>query len=263
MKASIKALPVMIVVGLLAGCSSTTTSSGTSSLPGHKASPKLAAEYNVALAEGYMKEGRMDIAQQKLALALKQAPNMALVHNELALYYERVGDNDRADQEFRIALRDAPGDPVTLNNYGAFLCRDGKYKSSLKYFTEAASNLNYSTPDAALANAGNCALMIPDKKLADEYFRRALAINPNMPQALWQLGLMAFEKGNYSLASGYLGRLVDTQTNPSPQVLWVAIETEWTIGERDTATRYGRELLKKYPTSEEAKKFIQLIGRQP
>lgn len=259
-----KALLVAVAASAIAACTSTSTSpEGGSALAGQKASPRLAAQYNAALAEGYMKEGRMDLAQQKLALALREAPHLALVHNELALYYERVGEPARADHEYRVAMEDSPGDPATLNNYGAFLCREGKYRESLKYFSEAASNLDYATPDAALANAGSCALKIPDRKLAQQYYQRALAINADMTQALWQLGLMAFEKGNYSLANGYFGRLIDALPEPSARVLWVAIETAWTIGEHDTAMGYGRELLKRFPKSEEAKKFIHLIGNQP
>lgn len=259
--AAVLALAFVPVLAI-SGCTSSSTASNSAAAVMHpeKSSPELAARYNTELAEGYMKEGRMDLAQQKLALALKEAPRMALVHNELALYYERVGQDSEAAKEYQLSLKYSPGDPATLNNYGAFLCRQGKYKESLDYFTRAAANLDYNTPDAALANAGMCALKIPDKTLAQQYFQHALAINPNMAQALWQLGLMAFEQGNYSLANGYLTRLVDAQPGASAQVLWVAIETAWTIGDQDTAKRYGRELLKRYPQSKEAQKFIQLIG---
>jgi type IV pilus assembly protein PilF len=255
-------LVVALAAALAAGCTSSSSSGNSTSAAttAQKSSPELAARYNTELAEGYMKEGRMDLAQQKLSLALKEAPRLALVHNELALYYERVGQDSEADREYQLSLKYAPGDPSTLNNYGAFLCREGKYRASLDYFTRAAANLDYNTPDAALANAGMCALKIPDKQLAQQYFQRALAINPDMSQALWQLGLMAFEQGNYSLANGYFTRLVDTQPDASAQVLWVAIETAWTLGDQDTAKRYGRVLLKRYPQSEEAKKFIQLIS---
>lgn len=249
-------LVAVAAIVVAAGCTSSSPPNPVTS----KASPELAARYNTQLGIAYMRQGRMDLAQQKLATALKEAPHMAIVHNALALYYERAGEPDKADQQYRLSLQYAPGDPNTLNNYGAFLCRQGDYKRSLDYFTRAAADIDYDTPDAALANAGMCALQIPDKKLAQQYFQRALAINSDLSEALWQLGLMAFEQGDYSLANGYLSRLIDTQSNPAPRQLWVAIETAWTIGDRDTAKKYGRELVKRYPDSDEAKKFIQLIG---
>ncbi len=242
---------------VLSGCVS---SGGGPSTGTDHASPRMAARYNTELAINYMQEGRMDLAHRKLALAVKQAPHMAEVHNALALYYERIGEIREADHQYRVALDDKPGDPGTLNNYGAFLCRQGHYRKSLKYFTRAAGNLDYDTPDAALTNAGTCALKIPDKKLARRYFERALAINSDMSQALWQLGLLDFQAGHYTQADSYFTRLVSTLSNPSAKVLWVAIETAWAVGDKQKAQGYGRELLKRYPKSAEAQKFIHLIG---
>lgn len=243
----------------LAGCVSSGGNPATSS----HAKPQLAARYNTELAINYMSEGRMDLAQRKLALAVKQAPHMPDVRNALALYYERIGEIGEADHQYHLSLEYAPSNPVTLNNYGAFLCRQGRYRKSLPYFTRAAQDLDYNTPDAALTNAGLCALKIPDKKLARQYFDRAIAINPNMGQALWQLGLMDFEAGKYTSADAHLSRLISTMSDPSPRVLWVAIETAWALGDRKSVDHYGRELLKRYPNSPEAQKFIKLIGSQP
>ncbi len=240
----------------LAAC----TTSGTPQPGEGKASPELAARYNTELATDYMNEGRMDLARSKLADALKQAPHSATVHDTLALYYQRLGQYDQVEHQYRLSLKYHPDDPNTLNNYGVFLCFRGKPRESLAYFAKAAANLNYSTPDSALANAGNCALKIPDRKLAVQYFQRALATNPDQPQALWQLGLMAFEQGNYSDANTHLSRLVSITPKPSAMILWTAIETVWAMGRRDTAERYGRELLKLYPDSPEANKFIHLLG---
>ncbi|MGH8271772.1 MAG: type IV pilus biogenesis/stability protein PilW [Gammaproteobacteria bacterium] len=247
------------MVSALAAC--TTTGSPQPGMD--KASPKLAARYNTELATAYMNEGRMDLARSKLADALKQAPRSADVHNALALYYQRLGQYDKAEQQYRLSLQYHPDDPNTLNNYGVFLCFRGKPRDSLAYFTKAAANLNYSTPDSALANAGNCALKIPDRKLAAQYFQNTLAINPDQAQALWQLGLMSFQDGNYSDANAHLSRLVATTPKPSATVLWTAIETVWAMGRRDMAERYGRELLKLHPDSPEANKFIHLLGGAP
>lgn len=248
-----------IAIAALGACTTSTPPQ-----PGaEKASPKLAARYNTELATDYMNKGRMDLARSKLANALKQAPHSAIVHNALALYYQRLGQYDQAKRQYQISLRYHPDNPDTLNNYGTFLCSQGKARESLQYFSKAAANLNYSTPDSALANAGNCALKIPDRKLAEKYFKRTLAINPNQTQALWQLGLMAFEQGNYSDANTYLSRLVATMPKPPAQVLWTMIETVWAMGQRDAAKRYGRELLKLYPDSPEANKFIHLLGGTP
>ncbi|HYW75779.1 MAG TPA: type IV pilus biogenesis/stability protein PilW [Gammaproteobacteria bacterium] len=246
---------VFPAMALLAGC---VTSS--SSPVKQKASPHKAAMYNTQLAIIYMQEGRMDLAQNKLAEALKQAPHLVDVHNAMALYYERIGRVPAANHQYKLALRYGDDDPNTLNNYGAFLCRQGKYRESIRYFVKASNNIDYSTPDRALSNAGLCALKIPDKTLAKKYFQQALAINNDLGQALWQMGMLSFQDQDYIKANNYLARLINVTQHPSARMLWVAIEAAWASGHQKNAEHYGRELLKRHPDSQEAQKFIQLVG---
>lgn len=250
-------LCLLASVLILSGCASSNSSSSSS--PFGKGSPELAATYNTELGINYMQEGHMDLAQQKLDLALKQAPNQPMVHNALALYYEHLGEDQQANREYRRSLSLKPDNPDTLNNYGTFLCRTGHPKKSLKFFVKAANNLSYDTPDSAFANAGTCALKIPNRKLAKHYFKQALAVNPQMNQALWELGLMAFKQGEFRKANPYLARLLANDSSPSARMLWIAVETEWALGNRQKAQQYGRQLLKQYPKSPEAKKFVRLI----
>lgn len=240
----------------LAGC----VTSNSSPMPQDQASPHLAAEYNTRLAIAYMQQGRMDLAQNKLSDALRQAPKMPQVHNALALYYERTGRPALADRQYKLSLRYGPHNPNTQNNYGAFLCREGKYRQSIRYFVKASNNLDYQTPDKALANAGLCALKIPDKAMAAKYFKQSLAINRDQGQSLWHLGLLSFEAGKYTDANNYLQRLIGITQRPSATMLWVAIEASWAVGDHSHAEHYGRELLKLYPNSAEAQKFIHLVG---
>jgi len=247
---------VSLLTLTLAGC----VTSSSSPTPQGKASPKLAAEYNTRLAIAYMQQGRMDLAQNKLSEALRQAPEMPAVHNALALYYERTGRPEQAAHQYMLSLRYDAGNPNTQNNYGAFLCREGKYRQSIGYFVKASDNLDYQTPDRALANAGLCALKIPDKALAEKYFKQSLAINRDQGQSLWHLGLLSFEAGKYTEANNYLARLIGVTQRPSATMLWVTIEAAWAVGDRVHAEHYGRELLKLYPNSPEAQKFIHLVG---
>lgn len=250
-KTVVGCLALLLVVSL----SACTTTGG----PDENASPEKAAKYNSQLAVGYMRQGRMNLAREKLSRARKQAPHLPVVHNTLAFYYIHLNEPDKAEKQYKLSLQYKPDDPETLNNYGAFLCSHGKPRESLQYFARAADNLNYSTPDSALANAGLCAKKIPDDKLAAKYFKRALAVNANQPQALWQMGLIAFKHGRYSESHKYFARLIASRGKPTARMLWMGAETAWIIGDHDKARRYGRKLLKLYPDSDEAGKFIQLL----
>lgn len=252
-----RALMLTAMIALAGICAACTTTGEPSS----KASPELAAKYNAQLAANYMREGRMNMARKKLAEGLEQAPHSAAIHNTLARYYMRLGRTQKAEKQYRLSLKYKPDDPQTKNNYGVFLCSHGRPREALHYFVEASENLSYSTPDSALANAGMCAQKIPAPELAKRYFRRTLAINPNQRQALWHLGLMAFKKGRYTRAHGYVSRLIQAHPRVSARVLWVGIETAWIVGKHEEARRLGRTLLNRYPDSAAAGKFIQLVGR--
>ncbi|PRP61295.1 type IV pilus biogenesis/stability protein PilW, partial [Bacillus halotolerans] len=85
-----------------------------------------AAHYNVQLGLAYLKAGDFRRAQYKLSKAIKLDPHHAEVHYAFAYYLETVGEFEKAQQEYLTALNIAPDDPKVLNNYGAFLCRQGQ-----------------------------------------------------------------------------------------------------------------------------------------
>ena len=47
----------------------------------------------------------------------------------------------------------------------------------------AARNPLYKTPEIALINAGRCAGSLGENKQAEAFFKRALAVSPNNPEA--------------------------------------------------------------------------------
>jgi ribosome-binding protein aMBF1 (putative translation factor) len=69
-----------------------------------------------------------------------------------------------------------------------------------KLFIEVAKNPVYRTPEVALLNAGVCVGSAGDVVDSERYFNRALTIKPNMPEALLQLGNLAYSRGDYKQA---------------------------------------------------------------
>ena len=93
-----------------------------------------------------------------------------------------------AERAYAAAARLGKDDPDIQNNYAGFLCRSGKTAAGEKLFAEVARNPLYQTPEVALVNAGVCVRGTGDMLDAQRYFNHALAIRPNMPEALLQLG---------------------------------------------------------------------------
>lgn len=242
---------VMASVFTLAGCVSSST------IPGDKVSLKHASEYNVELGVAYMRQGQRDLAMQKLQLALQQNPDNASAYSALGLLYNSTGDIERADENYRKALSEAPRDPQIQNNYAVFLCQQGKPKESDKYFVEAAENPLYPTPEAAYTNAGVCANLIPDKAAAEQYFRKALAINPRFPEALYQMARLSFKQKQYLEARAFIQRFNAVAPQPRPEVLLLGVRTEKALRNNRAAADYAKKLRTLFPNSTETQQLDQ------
>ena len=172
-----------LIVLLLVGC--------TSLAPLDKGSKKdlnkKAAGFNVQLGLGYMEQGQMERAKQKLVLALRQAPNWPPALDAMAFYAEKTGELETAKQYYRRSLDIAPNDGNVQNNYGAFLCRNGHLREAEQYFLRAVQDKTYLAAAEAYENAGLCALKIPDQKKAIFYFEKALLYSPGRAQTIAEL----------------------------------------------------------------------------
>jgi len=238
---------------LLAGC----ISSGPQ-FPGDKVSMTQASQYNTQLGMAYLQQGNRDLAMQKLQKAIKQNPDNADAYVGLGLLYDSIGDTDKAQDAYEKALDKAPDDPDVQNNYAVFLCQHGKQRKSLKYFLEAAQNPLYSTPDAAYTNAGVCASQIPDMKIAEQYFRKALDINPIFPGALYQMARVSYRQKKYLQARAFIERFGSAASHPRPEVLLLGVKTERALGNMQNAAMYASKLRKLFPNSPQAQQLEQL-----
>ena len=81
-----------------------------------------------------------------------------------------------------------------------------------KLFAEVARNPLYQTPEVALVNAGVCVRGAGDLVDAERYFNRALAIRPNMPEAMLQLGNIAFDRGDAAQARDIVQRYLAVES---------------------------------------------------
>ena len=250
---SVSALVIAIsaTVLVLSACIS------TSSTPQTQVSMNQASQDNVALGVAYLQQGRRDLAMQKLQLALQQNPDNANAYSALGLLYSNTGDNKRADKNYRKALDKAPTDPQIQNNYAVFLCRQGKPKESEKYFVEAAQNPLYPTPEAAYANAGVCANLIPDEAAAEQFFYKSLAINPNYPQSLYEMARLSYQHKHYQDALNYIRRFESASPTPRPEVLLLGVRTENALGDTRGAEGYAKKLRILFPNSPETQQLNQ------
>jgi type IV pilus assembly protein PilF len=176
------------------------------------------------------------------------------------MIYERLGEMPKAERAYSNAAHSGSGDPDVQNSYAGFLCRTGKTAAGEKLFNEVARNPLYQTPQVALVNAGVCVGSKGDTAGAERYFDRALAIRPNMPEALLQKGTLEYDRGDAAKALETAQRSLAVNP-PSPEVLWLALRADRKLGDSTGAASYARRLQNEFPDSDQAKSMRSGVDR--
>ena len=187
-----------------------------------------ASKINVELGIGYLRQNNLDQASEKLLKAIRQDPDSAPAHNAYAILQERLKQLDLAEYHYKKAVSLDSRDSQSSNNYGAFLCRNGREAESEEYFLAALKNPLYKTPEYAYTNAALCLNKINQKNMAKEYLHKALASNNNFGVALYALSKIYFEEGQYDKVKLYMDHY-QLVAQPTAQSLWLAIRAELEI----------------------------------
>lgn len=232
----------LLLLSLLAACAS--------DLP-KGVSREDAARVNLQLGVDYARKNDFDLAIEKLNRAIKQDPSLTMAYSTIAYVYAAKGMNELAEQKYRKAISLDSADGTLSNNFGVFLCANGKTEEALRYFALAISNKNYSTPEVASTNAGVCAYRKPDLVAAERYFREALQVNPKFPDALSQMATLAYDQKDYLRCRAFMQRYLATG-QATPQTLWIASLNERQLGDIEVAQDYESRLKREFPESQQA-----------
>ena len=160
-----------------------------------QANQQITAEYNIELGLAYLKQGQTARAKAQLLSALQQRPDWSTALDAMAYYHEQTGDVTSARNDYLKAITANPHAAGPQNNYGTFLCRQGDYRDSLTHFDNALQDKNYLNTAKVNENAGLCAMKIPDKARAMQYFEKALAENAHLRQSLLALASIQLDIG--------------------------------------------------------------------
>lgn len=215
-----------------------------------------AAKTNTELGRQYMARGDYEIAMEKLKRAIAQDKTYAPAHTVLAYLYERIGDDKMAAREYREALKYDPEDGSTNNNYGAFLCAEGKWREAEPYFERALDDPFYDTPAVAMSNAGRCALGAGDLDKAERYLRQSIEYDQNLSESLLALGILSYRRGQYLSARAFLQRY-EAVASHTEESLEQGYRIEKALGDDAAAERYRRQLIQQFPNSRAAKTLSQ------
>jgi type IV pilus assembly protein PilF len=253
-------LGLLAALAVLAGCESTSSSKQATAPPPvtppppppQEAPAPYRAQLHTEIAAGFYERGQMDVALQELAEAAKLDPRNAKIYNVYGLVYAMIGRDAEAQQNFQRAIELAPNDSEIRQNWGWYLCTHGRAKESIQEFELAVRNPLYKSPDVSLVNAGKCSVEIGDNKRAEEFFRRALSINPNNTTAAYNLSLLTYRQARLDEARALMKRVMQ-QATPPPDALYLGMCIERKMGDRSSEASYVSQLRNRYPESAEAK----------
>jgi type IV pilus assembly protein PilF len=219
-----------------------------------KTDPVAAAKTNLGLAKGYYEQGQLKLALEKAEKAVKLDPKQSEGFSMLALIHEKVGQTQESEQAHKRAIALAPKDGSMNNNYGAFLCRQGRYEEADARFVAALADPFYETPEAALSNRGSCALSAGKMDVAEQALRESLRRRPEQPQAMMQLARILFQKGDYLRARAFVQRY-EASSKASADTLELGMQIEQKLGNEDAVAEYRKRIVAEFPESDQAQRL--------
>jgi type IV pilus assembly protein PilF len=208
------------------------------------------AGIRLQLAVGYYRQGQMSVALDEIRQALQADPNLIDGYSMAALIYMNMGETRAAEENFKKAMNLAPDDPELKNNYGWFLCQNGRAQESIPFFEAALRSKTYTSPGKALNNAGVCSLILKDDAAAEKYFTEAFRYEPANPSVNSNLAKINFARGDYERAHFYLDRVIKEDA-VSPEILLLGIKIERKRGDRSAELSMVTQLRRLYPDSSE------------
>lgn len=203
------------------------------------------ARWEVAQADRHMRAGDVAEAAKAARAALRIDGELPEAHSMMAMVATAQGNADLAGSHYAEAARLAPSG-VTYNNYGAWLCGNGRPQESLRWFDDALRDPAYGDRAGVLANAGACAARAGERDRVERDLRAALELDPVNAVALEAMASHAFAQGRYLEARAFSERRL-AAAPVTPATLELASRIEEQLGDTVAATRYVQRLRTEFP----------------
>lgn len=206
---------------------------------------------HVILAADRLGRGDLAGARREAELALKQDPASADAHTLLAAALEAGGDGVGAGNHYRRAADLAPTSGAALNNYGAWMCAQGRQAESLAWFDRALAAPGYANPATALANSGACADQAGQGERARRELRRAIELDPTNAVALGALAEHELRAGRAFEARAFSERRLAAAPADRRSLL-IASQIEEKLGDTRAAGRYVQRMRAEFPDTRDS-----------
>ncbi len=135
------------------------------------------AEYLANEGVGYLNEGQLDVAEQRLEEALKKNPRLVLALNAMALVQVYRRDFPKAIDALNRLLQVNPKFYDAYNLLGTILTEQGQYEKAKENLLIAANAEEYQTPENAFTNLAVLEIKYEKFESALRYTEKGLSLN--------------------------------------------------------------------------------------
>ena len=208
----------------------------------------------------YMAQNRLASALEAMNDALAIAPDDSSANHAMALLKLRLGESSDAEAHFDQALVSNPGNVGARNDYGSYLCEQGKWMDGGKQFETARDDPFNTEPYVSQYGLGVCLMGAGEFRAAQDQFRAALVAEPQSTAVLYQSAWASFQLEEYLSARAFLERMFGAG-GVSADSLLLAVRTESKLGAEDLAKEYAARLRSAYPGSEQVEQLNVLMSR--
>jgi type IV pilus assembly protein PilF len=245
---------LLVIAAAATGCVSQSSVESRPVTDNQPVDARRRAEGHTALAGEYFSRGNHTVALAETRAAIKDDPTYFQAYNMQALVYMELREDGPAREAFNNALRIAPTNPEVQNNYGWFLCMRDDPARGLEMLRRAATDNFYQTPEKAWMSMGLCQRKLGRVAEAEESLRRAVLIRPDLVGALYNLAILAYERGAHVDAENYLVRYM-RMVPPSREPLVLGVRIARAKNDRVAEDSLMQQLRRLYPDAAELREL--------
>lgn len=143
-------------------------------------SEAMKARINLALA--YLEQNDFAKARENIDKAFAHDKHNYLPYAVEAYYYQQLDEIESAEKSYQKALQLAKNQPDVLNNYGTFLCKQGKFVQAYSLFEQALQSENYYHQADTLENVVLCAKQENNLEKLTPALQQLSALDPKRTQ---------------------------------------------------------------------------------
>lgn len=216
-------------------------------------------ETRIQIAIKLIKRNQPESAVVQLKKAMQLDPDSPRVYEIMAIAFEQMGEMSIAQNHFKKMRRLDSDYTRGQANYAAFLIRQENYKQAYTQLSDVVEDIYYPSRAIAFQQLAFCAGKLGQTDQAEHYYRRAIHLEPNLPDSLLELAELTFNKQNYVDSQAYLNGYRQKVKPANAKSLLLGIKLARVFEDKADETSYVLALKNLYPRSKEYLEYLNAM----